>query len=50
MRRAIILDLIFTNKERQVENVKIKGSLGCNDHELAEFKTLKAVWKARSQT
>ncbi|GAB0203516.1 hypothetical protein GRJ2_002817200 [Grus japonensis] len=43
MRRGAMLDLVLTNKERLVGNVKLKGSLGCSDHEMVEFKILRAV-------
>ncbi|KAF1487044.1 hypothetical protein FQV17_0000336, partial [Megadyptes antipodes antipodes] len=38
MRRGAMLDLVLTNKEGLVGNVKLKGSLGCSDHKLVEFK------------
>ncbi|GAB0187715.1 nucleoside diphosphate kinase 6 [Grus japonensis] len=37
MRRGAMLDLGLTNKEGLVGNVKLKGSLGCNDHEMVQF-------------
>jgi len=36
-RRGAMLHLVLTNNERLVGNVKIKGSLGCSDHQMAEF-------------
>ncbi|KAK4832412.1 hypothetical protein QYF61_023091 [Mycteria americana] len=42
MRRDGLLDLILTNKEGPVGNVKIKGNLGCSDHEMVEFRILRA--------
>lgn len=36
-RRGALLDLVLTNKEGLVEAVKVKGSLGCSDHEMVEF-------------
>ncbi|PKU37033.1 dtw domain-containing protein 2 [Limosa lapponica baueri] len=42
MRRGAMLDLILTNKEGLVGNVKLKGSLGCSDHKVVEFKIFKA--------
>jgi len=42
-RRGAMLDLVLTNKERLVGNVKLKGSLGCSDHKMVEFKTLRAA-------
>jgi len=41
MRRGTMLDLVHTNKEGLVGNMKIKGGLGCNAHEMAEFKILR---------
>jgi len=43
-----MLDLVLTKKEGLVGNVKIKGSLGCSDHEMVEFKILMAVRRAHS--
>ncbi|GAB0182896.1 hypothetical protein GRJ2_000754900 [Grus japonensis] len=37
-RRGAMLDLVLTNKEGLVGNVKLKGSLGCSDQEMVEFK------------
>ncbi|GAB0180076.1 hypothetical protein GRJ2_000472900 [Grus japonensis] len=44
-----MLDLVLTNKEGVVRNVKLKGSLGCNDHEMVEFKILKAAKRVHSK-
>jgi len=41
-----MLDLVLTNKEG---NVKLKGSLGCSDHEKVEFKILRAARSAHSK-
>ncbi|GAB0204478.1 hypothetical protein GRJ2_002913400 [Grus japonensis] len=41
-RRGAMLDLVLTNKEGLVGNVKLKGSLGCSDHEMVAFKILRA--------
>ncbi|KAM9662778.1 uncharacterized protein ACIBXB_015380 [Morphnus guianensis] len=49
MRRGALLDLVLTNKEGLVENVKLKGSLSCSDHEMVEFKILRAVRRAHSK-
>ena len=48
-RRGAMLDLILTNKEGLVGDVKLKGSLGCSDHETVEFKILRAVRRAHSK-
>ncbi|GAB0191026.1 hypothetical protein GRJ2_001567900 [Grus japonensis] len=49
MRRSAMLDLVLTNKKGLVGNVKLKGSLGCSDHEMVEFKILRAVRRAHSK-
>ncbi|GAB0195045.1 hypothetical protein GRJ2_001969800 [Grus japonensis] len=48
-RRGAMLDLVFTNKEGLVWNVKLTGSLGCSDHEMVEFKILRAARRAHSK-
>ncbi|GAB0208082.1 mitochondrial enolase superfamily member 1 [Grus japonensis] len=48
-RRGAMLDLVLTNKEGLVGNAKLKGSLGCSDHEMVEFKILRAARKAHSK-
>ncbi|GAB0185725.1 hypothetical protein GRJ2_001037800 [Grus japonensis] len=45
-RRGAMLDLILTNKEGLVGDVKLKGSLGCSDYEMVEFKILRAARRA----
>jgi len=49
MRRGAMLDLVLTNKEGLVGNVKVKGSLGCSDHRMVEFKILRAVRRVHSK-
>ncbi|GAB0179062.1 hypothetical protein GRJ2_000371500 [Grus japonensis] len=49
MRRGAMLDLILTNKEGLVGDVKLKGSLGCSDHKMVEFRILRAVRRAHSK-
>jgi len=39
-RKGTLLDLVLTNKERLVEDVKVGGRLGCSDHEMVEFRIL----------
>ena len=52
-RRGALLDLILTNKEWLVGEVKVKGSLGCSAHEMVEFRILKvrrrvkSIWDSR---
>ncbi|GAB0185519.1 hypothetical protein GRJ2_001017200 [Grus japonensis] len=48
-RRGAMLDLILTNKDGLVGDVKLKGSLGCSDHEMVEFKILRAARRAHSK-
>ena len=40
MRRGVLLDLVFTNKEGLVRDVMTEGSSGCSNREMVEFKTL----------
>lgn len=42
----MLLDLVLTNKEGLVKDVKAKGSLGCSSHEMVEFKILCGKSKA----
>ena len=44
-----MLDLVLTNKERLVGNVKFKGSLGCSDHKMVEFKILRTARRVCSK-
>ncbi|GAB0184915.1 triadin [Grus japonensis] len=44
-----MLDLILTNKEGLVGDIKLKGSLGCSDHEMVEFRILRAARRAHSK-
>ncbi|GAB0181788.1 mitochondrial enolase superfamily member 1 [Grus japonensis] len=49
-RRGVLLELVLTKKERLVEDVKVGGSLGCNDHEMVEFRILRGRSRAISRT
>ena len=49
MRRGAMPDLILTNKEGLVGDVKLKGSLGCIDHEMVEFRILRAARRVHSK-
>ncbi|GAB0180745.1 hypothetical protein GRJ2_000539800 [Grus japonensis] len=49
MSRGAMLDLVLTDKKRLVGNVKLKGSLGCSDHEMVEFKILRAARRVHSK-
>ena len=44
-----MLDLVLTNKEGLVGNVRLKGSLGCSDHEMVEVKILRAARRVHSK-
>ncbi|GAB0193807.1 hypothetical protein GRJ2_001846000 [Grus japonensis] len=44
-----MLELVLTNKEGLVGNVNLKGSLGCSDHEMVEFKILRAARRVDSK-
>ncbi|GAB0204620.1 hypothetical protein GRJ2_002927600 [Grus japonensis] len=48
-RRGAMLDFVFTVRDGPVENVKLKGSLGCSDHEMVQFKILRAARRAHSK-
>ncbi|GAB0206060.1 hypothetical protein GRJ2_003071600 [Grus japonensis] len=48
-RRSAMLDLILTNKESLVGDVKLKGSLGGSDQEMVEFRILRAARRACSK-
>ncbi|GAB0203984.1 mitochondrial enolase superfamily member 1 [Grus japonensis] len=48
-RRGAMLDLVLTNKEGLVGDIKLKGSLGCRDHEMVEFRILRAARRVRSK-
>ena len=48
-RRGAMLDLVLTNKEGLVGNVKLRGSLGCSHHEIVEFKILRAPRRAHNK-
>lgn len=41
------LDHILTNKEKLVEDLRARGSLGCSDHEMMKFRILQGGNKAK---
>jgi len=49
MRRGVMLHLVLTNKEWLVGNVKVKGRLGCSNHEIVEFKIPRAERRVHSK-
>ena len=44
-----MLDVISTNKERPVGDVKVRRSLGCSDHGTVEFRSLRGGSRARNR-
>ena len=48
-RGAVLLDLVLTNRDGLVKEVKVGDSLGCSDHEMVEFKILSGRSKAISR-
>ena len=48
-REEVLLDLVFTNVDELIKEVKTGGSLGCSDHALAEFVILRDMSLAKSK-
>lgn len=48
--RCVLLDLILSNKEELVRDVKIRDKFGCRDHEIVEIRILRGWNKAKSRT
>jgi len=48
-RGEALLDLVLTNEEESIREVKIGGSLGCSNHALVEFVMLKNAGPAKSR-
>lgn len=44
----VVKDLTLTNKEGLVQHVKGRGSLGCHEHEMMEYRILKSGSKTKS--
>jgi len=44
-----VLDLVLTTKEGLVGNVKLKGSVGCSNHEIVKFEVLRRSCKEGAQ-
>lgn len=44
-----MMDLILTNKQELVVNVKLKGSLSCSEHEIREFEILRTARRVHSK-
>lgn len=49
MRRSVLLDLVYSNKEGQIGDVKVESSLGCSDLERVELKVLCGRSKAANK-
>lgn len=47
MKGHALLDVMFINKEGQVGDVKVWGSIGCRYHEIVEFRILRSKAKSR---
>lgn len=51
-----LLDLIHTSEEDLVSDTKVRGSLGCSDHEMEDFRILREQnnssisWTSREPT
>jgi len=48
-RKGALLDLVLTNKKELVEDVKVRGRLGCSDHEIVEFRILRGGSRVKSR-
>ncbi|PKU48463.1 glycerol kinase [Limosa lapponica baueri] len=48
--REALLDLVLTNKEELVEDIKVEGNLGCSDHGKIEFRIVGSTHKTISRT
>ncbi|PKU46943.1 glycerol kinase [Limosa lapponica baueri] len=49
-RREALLDLLLTDKEGLVEDIKVEGNLGCSDHGKIEFRIVGSMHKTVSRT
>ena len=48
-RRGAVLDLLFTQKEGLVGDMKVKGSLGYSDHEMVELRIQRAARRVKNK-
>ena len=48
-RKGAMLNLVLTNKEGLMSNVKLEDSLDCSDHEMVEFKILRVLKRVHSK-
>lgn len=49
MRQGVFLDLVPSNREGLVRNVKFRGSLGCSNREMVKLKNMSERSKAKSR-
>lgn len=49
-RKCALLNLMLTNNEELIMDVKVGGCLGCRDHEMVEFRILGGGNRAKSRT
>lgn len=50
MGKGVLLDLVLSNQEGLVEDVKVGGSVGCSDREVVELGILHVGSKTVSRT
>lgn len=48
-RRRVKLDVVLTNREWLMRNVKLEVSLGCSDHKMVELEILRVVRRVCSK-
>ena len=48
-KRGAVLELVLTNMEELLGNVKLKGSLGCSGHEMVDFEILTAARRTQGK-
>lgn len=44
------MDMVLTNQEELIRNLKIRDKLGCRNHEMVEIRTFRREHKANSKT
>jgi len=49
MRRHVLLNIVRTNRDGLVEDVKAGGSLSCSDHEIVVFRILRGGRRAKNK-
>jgi len=49
MRRGALLDVILINKEGLAGDAKVKGSPGCREHEIGQFRILRGGSRAKGK-